>query len=99
MGMRPEMQQSMPGASYDSFPTNEPMMLPMTDLGPEMIPGPEYISKIELNLDQTFSWEMIGLGLEEPMPMQEAVDELYDLHPLPLSWHANKTKEHRYISI
>jgi hypothetical protein len=23
-----------------------------------------------------FSWEMIGLGLEEPLPTQEAVDEL-----------------------
>ena len=98
MVMQPGMQQSMPGASYDPLPTNEPIMLPMTDIGPEMIPGPEFVSQIDLNLDQTFSWEMIGLGLEEPMPMQEAVDQLYDLHP-PLSWHANKTEGHRYFSI
>ena len=98
MGMQPGMQQSMPSASYDSLPTNDPIMLPMTDLGPEMIPGPEFVSQMDLNLDQTFSWEMIGLGLEEPMPMQEAVDELYELRPL-LSWHANETEEHRYISI
>ena len=91
MGMQPGMQQSMPSASYDSLPTSDSIMLPMTDIGPEMIPGPEYVSQMDLNLDQTFSWEMIGLGLEEPMPMQEAVDELYDLRPL-LSWHANKTK-------
>ena len=84
MGMQSGMQQSMPSASYDSMPTNEPIMLPMTDLGREMIPGPEFVSQIDLSLDQTFSWEMIGLGLEEPMPMQEAVDELYDLRP-PLS--------------
>ena len=98
MGMQSGMQQSMPSASYDSLPTNEPNMLPMTDLGPEMIPGPEYVSQIDLNLDQTFPWEMIGLGLEEPMPMQEAVDELYDLRPL-LSWHADKIEEHRCFSI
>lgn len=24
-----------------------------------------------------FSWEMIGLGLEEPLPSQEVIDELY----------------------
>ena len=24
-----------------------------------------------------FTWEMIGLGLEEPLPVQDAIDELY----------------------
>ena len=27
--------------------------------------------------DNTFSWEMIGLGLEEPLPPQDTIDELY----------------------
>lgn len=27
--------------------------------------------------DSTFTWEMIGLGLEEPLPPQETIDELY----------------------
>ncbi|TVY19646.1 Citrinin biosynthesis transcriptional activator ctnR [Lachnellula arida] len=27
--------------------------------------------------DNTFTWEMIGLGLEEPLPPQETIDELY----------------------
>jgi hypothetical protein len=27
---------------------------------------------------QTYSWEMIGLGLEEPLPTQDAINELYD---------------------
>jgi|SRR5450432_1387981 hypothetical protein len=26
--------------------------------------------------DATFTWEMIGLGLEEPLPPQETIDEL-----------------------
>lgn len=29
-----------------------------------------------LDSEHTFSWEMIGLGLEEPLPTQEAVNEL-----------------------
>ena len=29
-----------------------------------------------LENEQVFSWEMIGLGLEEPLPTQEAVNEL-----------------------
>ena len=27
--------------------------------------------------DNTFTWEMIGLGLEEPLPTQDTIDELY----------------------
>lgn len=32
--------------------------------------------------DNTFTWEMIGLGLEEPLPPQETIDELYVIIPL-----------------
>lgn len=28
------------------------------------------------NLPNNFTWEMIGLGLEEPLPPQETIDEL-----------------------
>lgn len=28
------------------------------------------------NLPDNFTWEMIGLGLEEPLPPQETIDEL-----------------------
>lgn len=27
-------------------------------------------------MDNSFTWEMIGLGLEEPLPPQETIDEL-----------------------
>ncbi|KAL8994199.1 MAG: hypothetical protein Q9188_007134, partial [Gyalolechia gomerana] len=30
-------------------------------------------------LDDDMTWEMIGLGLEEPLPTQEAIDELHDI--------------------
>lgn len=34
---------------------------------------------IEMGLDDNSfnTWEMIGLGIEEPLPLQEVVDELY----------------------
>ena len=38
--------------------------------------APNIIPDIDLAIDENFSWEMIGLGLEEPLPCPEAVDEL-----------------------
>ncbi|KAK0730608.1 fungal-specific transcription factor domain-containing protein [Lasiosphaeris hirsuta] len=32
------------------------------------------------NVDSTFTWEMIGLGLEEPLPPQETIDELHQIY-------------------
>ena len=34
------------------------------------------ISMSMSNVDSNFTWEMIGLGLEEPLPRQETFDEL-----------------------
>ena len=31
---------------------------------------------MDMNLNSSFTWEMIGLGLEEPLPPQETIDEL-----------------------
>lgn len=31
------------------------------------------------NIDPSFTWEMIGLGLEEPLPPQETIDELHQI--------------------
>lgn len=31
--------------------------------------------------DNTFTWEMIGLGLEEPLPPQDTIDDLYVAPP------------------
>ena len=35
--------------------------------------------------DSTFTWEMIGLGLEEPLPPQETIDELYVITPINIT--------------
>jgi hypothetical protein len=32
------------------------------------------------NVGGTFTWEMIGLGLEEPLPPQETIDELHQIY-------------------
>ena len=94
MSMQGAMQQPILGGPYES---NDNIMLPNPSMAPMMMQDQEYVPQIDLNLDQSFSWEMIGLGLEEPMPTQEAVDELYDF-TLPTSEYANRTKEHNSIS-
>lgn len=36
---------------------------------------------IDMNMnDSAFTWEMIGLGLEEPLPPQESIDELHQIY-------------------
>lgn len=40
-------------------------------------PGSLGVPGLGLSSDENLSWEMIGLGLEEPLPPQEAIDELY----------------------
>lgn len=32
------------------------------------------------SVNDTFTWEMIGLGLEEPLPPQETIDELHQIY-------------------
>lgn len=39
-------------------------------------PVSSMMADVNLGIDDSMSWEMIGLGLEEPLPMQEAVDDL-----------------------
>lgn len=42
----------------------------------DISPVPSMMTDINLGIDDPMSWEMIGLGLEEPLPMQEAIDDL-----------------------
>ena len=47
------------------------------DLFPQMpLDDPTFVA-----LDEGFSWEMIELGVEEPLPPQDTIDELYDTPP------------------
>ncbi len=51
------------------------MMPPDTDFTDPSLGG---IPDFTLNASDDFSWEMIGLGLEEALPSREVIDELYD---------------------
>lgn len=42
----------------------------------EASPQMNMVPDMDLNIDENFTWEMIGLGLEEPLPTQEAIDDL-----------------------
>lgn len=50
---------------------------PVPDILPDLNP-------MASPLDDGMTWEMIGLGLEEPLPTQEAIDELFVT--LPPTW-------------
>lgn len=56
----------------------------MDSMATNRMPDPPMMDNLDLGLDTNFSWEMIGLGLEEPMPTQEAADELYGLKYAPI---------------
>lgn len=42
----------------------------------DISPVPCTMVDVNLGIDDPMSWEMIGLGLEEPLPTQEAIDDL-----------------------
>ena len=73
------MQYSLPEASIDPMVTAEPLQMPPTNVISDLNGDMLNVTDSGLGLGDDFSWEMIGLGLEEPMPTQEAIDELYTI--------------------
>lgn len=52
---------------------------------------------LDMNLDMDssgFTWEVIGLGLEEPLPPQDTIDELHDIYFEKI--HPNVPMIHKY---
>jgi len=79
-----EPQLSMPQQPFERIPpTSGSYSMPISDMAPEAVPMsiPDFDPSLNFTLDSNFSWEMIGLGLEEPMPTQDAIDELYVILP------------------
>lgn len=64
-------QELMKGLFDSPFVINHNNTSPVPSLVPDTLSQNQ-----SLGLDDTVSWEMVGLGLEEPLPTQEAVDEL-----------------------
>lgn len=74
-------QTTSPPVMDDPYTTmkagNSPAYGTASNMVPEAMTVNDFAPEMNFNLDDNFSWEMIGLGLEEPLPQQEAVDELY----------------------
>ena len=76
MDLQPDTTYSMGEGTLKPIASNDPFTLPVTGMGSTMSPELLNMPDISLGMDDNYPWEMIGLGLEEPMPMQEAIDEL-----------------------
>lgn len=46
------------------------------DRSPQPPAPPDSFDFSAIPMTNNFTWEMIGLGLEEPLPPQESIDEL-----------------------
>ena len=78
----PEAFASMPSLNIpDAGDTSMSGMLPDNSFTDPTLVG---ITDFALNTNDDFSWEMIGLGLEEALPTREVIDELYGWHRLLL---------------
>ncbi|KAJ9157378.1 Fungal specific transcription factor [Pleurostoma richardsiae] len=50
------------------------------------------------NPANTFTWEMIGLGLEEPLPTQETIDELHQIYFEKVHPSGPMVHKYRYLA-
>lgn len=81
----------MPGMNLDPslgasvYPPMDPAVLPEAFAQPA-----DFNPSMNFDLENNFSWEMIGLGLEEPLPLPQAVEELLVMMILSilLSWYS-----------
>lgn len=57
-----------------------------------------YDPNLGINVDPTFTWEMIGLGLDEPLPPQETIDELHQIYFEKVHPSAPMVHKYRYLA-
>ncbi|KAL8666547.1 MAG: hypothetical protein Q9202_001345 [Teloschistes flavicans] len=68
----------MPGPDMDYFDPLLVQNISVPDAGPDI---QDMLPDLDLGaFDEPMTWEMVGLGLEEPLPTQEAIDELHDIY-------------------
>ncbi|OBT57440.1 hypothetical protein VE04_01871 [Pseudogymnoascus sp. 24MN13] len=51
-----------------------------------------------MTMDPTFTWEMIGLGLDEPLPPQETIDELHQIYFEKIHPSVPMIHKYRYLA-
>ncbi|KAL8649840.1 MAG: hypothetical protein Q9210_004160 [Variospora velana] len=71
----PTYNMSLPETANDFFESMPPPKDNSTD--PSVLPD---LNITASPFDDGVTWEMVGLGLEEPLPTQEAIDELHDVY-------------------
>jgi hypothetical protein len=52
---------------------------PPTHISGEVLASQLFEPAVETKGNESSGWEMTSLGIEEPLPSQQAVDELYDI--------------------
>lgn len=57
-------------------------------------PGPDTFDFNAIPMQNNFTWEMIGLGLEEPLPAQESIDEFHQIYFEKI--HPSQPMIHKY---
>ncbi|KAL8654274.1 MAG: hypothetical protein Q9226_003500 [Calogaya cf. arnoldii] len=89
----PPSDNAFPTVAAEGNPTQTPLAMPAStndffndmDLStggptaPDLLPDFPDLNQASA-FDDGMTWEMIGLGLEEPLPTQEAIDELHDIY-------------------
>ncbi|KFY91106.1 hypothetical protein V498_05695 [Pseudogymnoascus sp. VKM F-4517 (FW-2822)] len=51
-----------------------------------------------MTMDPTFTWEMIGLGLDEPLPPQDTIDELHQIYFEKIHPSVPMIHKYRYLA-
>ena len=64
----------------------------------DILPNDNQDSHMNAFLVDEFSWAMIELGVEEPLPPQDTIDELYVAHPFTSFEITNKSRTQIFFS-
>ncbi|KAG9241649.1 fungal-specific transcription factor domain-containing protein [Calycina marina] len=68
---------------------------------PQALDNMGFTDGMDLNIgldDNTFTWEMIGLGLEEPLPYQDTIDELHQIYFNKIHPSIPMVHKYRYLA-
>ncbi|MCJ1248379.1 hypothetical protein MMC30_005596 [Trapelia coarctata] len=87
MGMGPDMMSGF-------FEATAEHSLPSKQMMPDMLQADD----VSAGFGESLSWEMIGLGLEEPLPPQDLVDDLQQIYFEKVHPSVPMIHKYRYIA-
>ncbi|KAL5393194.1 hypothetical protein DPSP01_000025 [Paraphaeosphaeria sporulosa] len=77
---RPDATTAYVASTVQQPLPNSNEFLGASDARLSISPGPDAFSNNATSPEGEFQWEMIGLGLDEPLPPQDVQDELYQIY-------------------